>query len=215
MEQYTKAETELVKRLQLMHENESGVKALIATTQGSTTCTDAFDNEYEHPILSEQQEAYSKWWQYCSLVKGSWHFPKSFKPEGVLEIGPIRFSVVEEPGDDIDANPPFKKCNLADFIDKTGYFNLVKFLGFNCYFFPFHYKLSCCLAATRMNEVGCERYFSIAGYVLNPRRTKLKVQHYETMAMLKWNMQQIFIDEDWVVLEQYTALKNPTGTHSK
>jgi hypothetical protein len=60
-----------------------------------------------------------------------------------------------------------------------------------------------------MNEVRCERYFSIAGYVSNPRRTKLKVRHYETMAMLKWNMQQIFIDEDWVVLEQYTALKKP------
>jgi hAT family C-terminal dimerisation region len=206
LEQYTKAETGLVMRLQLMRENESGVKALIATTQGSTTQTDAFDDEYEHPISSEQQEAYSEWWRYCRLVKGSRHFPKSFKPEGLLEIGPIRFGVVVEPGDDIDANPPFKKCNLADFIDKTGYFNLVKFLGFNRHVFPFLYKLACCLAATRMNEVGCERFFSIAGYVSNPRRTKLKVRHYEAMAMLKRNMQQIYIDEDWVV-EQYTALE--------
>jgi hypothetical protein len=191
-----------------MHENESGVKALIATTHGSPTCTDAFDNEHEHPISSGQQEAYSGWWQYCSLVKGSRHFPKSFKPEGVLEIGLIRFGVVEEPGDDIDANPPFKKCDLANFIDKTGYFNLVKFLGLNRHVFPFLDKLSCCLAATRMNEVGCERFFSIASYVSNPRRTKRKVQHYKAMAMLKRNMQQIYIEEDLVV-GQYTALEKP------
>jgi hAT family C-terminal dimerisation region len=139
---------------------------------------------------------------------GSAHFPRRYRDEGLLEIGPIKFGIVEEPGDDIDANPPFNKCNLEDFIDKTGYFNLVKFLGFNCHVFPFLYKLSCCLVAMRMNEVGCERFFSIAGYVSNPRRTRLKVRHYEAMAMLKRNIQQIFIDKDWVV-EQYKALEKP------
>jgi hypothetical protein len=207
MEQYLKAETDLVRRLQTMRENDSGAKALVAKAPGSLTGTgDAFDDVYDQPISSEQQEAYAEWMRYCTMVKGSAHFPKRYRDEGLLEIGQIKFGIVEEPGDDIDANPPFNKCNLADFIDKTGYFNLVKFLGFNRHVFPFLYKLSCCLAAMRMNEVGCERFFSIAGYVSNPRRTRLKVRHYEAMAMLKRNMQQVFIDEDWVV-EQYKALE--------
>jgi hypothetical protein len=57
-----------------------------------------------------------------------------------------------------------------------------------------------------MNKVGCERFFSIAGYVSNPKRTRLKVQHYEAIAILKRNMQQLFIDEDWVV-QQYMQMK--------
>jgi hypothetical protein len=80
-----------------------------------------------------------------------------------------------ERGEDIEASHPFKKCNLADFNDGRGYFDLVKFIGFNRQSFPFIYRRACCLASMRVNEVGCERFFSIAGYVSNPRRTSLKV----------------------------------------
>jgi hypothetical protein len=139
-------------------------------------------------------------------VKTSRHFPKKLKKEGLVEIGEIRFGVVKERGEDLDASHPFRKCNLADFIDKTGYFDLVKFVGFNHQLFPFIYKLACCLAALRTNEVGCERFFSIAGYVSNPRRTSLKVKHYEALAMLKLNMRNIYIDEDWVV-QQYLNME--------
>jgi hypothetical protein len=76
------------------------------------------------------------------------------KKEGLVKIGEIRFGVVQERGEDLDASHPFKKCNLADFIDKTGYFDLVKFVGFNHQAFPFIYKLACCLAALRTNKVG-------------------------------------------------------------
>jgi hAT family C-terminal dimerisation region len=75
----------------------------------------------------------------------------------------------------------------------------VKFAAYNNKTFPYIYKLVCCLASLRTNEVGCERFFSIAGYVSNPRRSSLKVHHYESIAMLKRNMQQVYIDEDWVV----------------
>jgi hypothetical protein len=133
----------------------------------------------------EHQVAHTEWMQYCSLLKHSKKFPKKFKNEGLLKIGRITFGVVEERGDNIDANHPFKTCNLADFIDDKGYFNLVQFIGYNQKLFPFIYKLARCLAAMRMNEVGCEWFFSIAGYVSNARRTRLKVCHYEAMAMLK------------------------------
>jgi hypothetical protein len=120
----------------------------------------------------------------------------------------IRFGVVEEKGEDLQVTHPFKTCNLADFIDRNGYFDLVKFIGFNKQKFPFIYKLACCLAGMRMNEVACEWFFSIAGYVSNPRRTRLKVQHYKAIAMLKRNMQQIFFDEDLVAQHYITMEKN-------
>jgi hypothetical protein len=79
----------------------------------------------------------------------------------MVEYGDIQFGVVLEQGDDIDASHPFKKCNLADFIDNRGYFDLVKFIGSNRQSFPFIYKLACCLASMRVNKVGCERHCRI------------------------------------------------------
>jgi hypothetical protein len=112
-------------------------------------------------------------------VKFGRYFPKKYKKEGLVEIGDIRFGIVEEQGEDIDATHPFKKCNLADFINNKGYFDQVKFIGYTIDSFPFIYKLiACCLASMRVNEVGCERLSSIAGYVSNPRHTSLKVCHY-------------------------------------
>jgi hypothetical protein len=78
------------------------------------------------------------------------------------------FSSSSSPFQHADSKHPFKKCNLLDFINEMGYFDLVKFVGFNQQSFPFIYKFSCCLAALRTNEVVCERFFSIAGYVSNP-----------------------------------------------
>jgi hAT family C-terminal dimerisation region len=89
-----------------------------------------------------------------------------------------------------------------------GYFDIIAFLTFNMKAFPFIYKLACCLASLRTNEVGCERFFSIAGYVSNPRRARLKVKHYETIAMLKRNMQQVYIDEGFVLREYMEMEKN-------
>jgi hypothetical protein len=126
-----------------------------------------------------------------NIVSGKF-FPKKYKMEGLVEYGHIRFGgVVLEQGGDIDTSHLFKKCNLADFIDNRGYFDLVKFLGYHHQSFPFIYKLACCLSLMRVNEVGCERSFSIAGYVLNPRHTSLKVGQYEALAMVKQNIQKI------------------------
>jgi hypothetical protein len=170
---------------------------------------ESMDDEYDQPILSEHQVSYNKWMQYCGITKFSWYFPKKFKEEGLLEIVKIRFGVVDEKGEDLQATHPFKMCNLADFIDPNGHFDLIKFVAFNKQTFPFIFKLACYLAAMRMNKVGCERFFSIAGYVSNPRRTRLKVQHYyKAIAMLKCNMQQIFLDEDWVAQQYITMGSN-------
>ena len=207
--QYTAAETDLVSRLQAMRETESGARLLIPKAPTSATVlVDTLDDEYDQPISSEHQAAVNEWLQYQRIVKSGKFFPKKYKKEGLLEYGDIRFGVVLERGEDIDTSHPFKKCNLADFINDRGYFDLVKFIGYNRQSFPFIYKLACCLASMRVNEVGCERFFSIAGYVSNPRRTSLKVRHYEALAMLKQNIQKIYVDEDWVVQQYMHMEKN-------
>jgi hypothetical protein len=115
MEQYTKAESHLIARLQTMGESESGAKALLPKAPGSDGSGNTLDDEYDQPILLEQQEAHNKWMRYCALVKGSRKYPKRFKAEGLLQIEPIKFGTVEEQGEDIEATPPFKKCNLGRF----------------------------------------------------------------------------------------------------
>jgi hypothetical protein len=156
-EQYTAAEAALLGRLQAMQANESGAASLIPSTAGSDDSGDTLDDKYNQPISSDHhQAAYNEWMQYCGIIKFSWYFPKKFKKNGLLEIGKIRLGIVEEPGEDLQASHPFKRCTLADFIDGNRYFDIVKFMGLNKQMFPFLYKLVCCLAAMRMNEVGCE-----------------------------------------------------------
>jgi hypothetical protein len=113
---------------------------------------------------------------------------------------------VLERGEDIKASPPFITCNLADYISDEGHFDLVTFLQLQEKVFPTLYKLAVCLAAIRTNEVGCERFFSIAGYVSCPRRTSLKVRNYECLASLKANIRNVYIDQQWVV-DQYLLLE--------
>jgi hypothetical protein len=209
-EQYDNAERDLVARLQAMREAECGSRVLIEKQSGSQQ--DELDDVYDQPISNEHQEAYNEWTNYCRIVKSGRKFPKKFKNNSnLINIGMITFGAVDERGEDMEVTGSFfKKCNLADFINTEGYFDLVSFVGHNKQSFPYIYKLACCLASLRTNEVGCERFFSIAGYVSNPRRTKLNVKNYEMIAMLKRNMQQVYIDEDFVVKEYMTHEKNKT-----
>lgn len=109
-------------------------------------------------------------------------------------------------GDDIKVSGNFVTCNLADFISSDGRFNLVSFLDLQKGVFPTLFKLAVCLSSIRSNEVGCERFFSTAGYVSCPRRTSLKVRNYECLATLKQNIRNVYIDENWVV-NQYLMME--------
>jgi hAT family C-terminal dimerisation region len=205
-QQFKHAEEDLIDRLVTMREAECGARALIPEENGSNRHEDDDnDDVYEVEASSERQAAWHEYQQYCRLFKRGSKYP-TFKREGLLSIGSIEMGVVEERGEDVVANHPFVTCNLADFIDDTGYFNLNRFLGVNKQSFPYLNKLAGCLASLRTNEVGCERFFSVAGYVSNPRRTSLKVRNYEAIAMLKRNMQHIYIDEKWVV-QEYTKME--------
>ena len=190
-----------------MWEAELGIN--ITTSQATMNTMKRQENMgdvYEQPASSERQSAVREFMLYCQITKDSSKYPKKLKP-GTISLGSIELGPVEERGDDLNASPPFVTCNLADFIDSTGYFDLVEILGKNRKSFPYLYKLACCLASLRTNEVGCERFFSTAGYVSNPRRTRLNVGNYEAIAMLKHNIHHVYINEEWVANQYMTMEK--------
>jgi hypothetical protein len=205
-EQYEIAKKDLTGHLQVMREAESLHHAVNVDSSADeeaerpTDSGDDLDDDVEHSASTEMEKALEEWRNYCNLVKKV-KYPKTFQGETVMLDDAIETGVVKERGEDIKKSPPFKKCNLADYVDGRGHFNLVGFLKFQQDAFPYLFKLAVCLASIRTNEVGCERFFSTAGYVSSPRRTCLKVRNYESMASLMRNMQKVFIDEEWIVRE--------------
>ena len=78
--------------------------------------------------------------------------------------------------------------------------DLVKFFTDFYHVFPTLWIIILCLASMRVVEVGCERFFSLSGYISSPLRTRLGVRTYERLAMLAI-VQNVYIDIDWVAEE--------------
>ena len=200
-DQYLQAEQDLLARLQLIREREFGhVDAMVF--QG---VRDPLDDPILRPVSSKGGEARVEWQSYCNVVKQRQHTPKSYIGTTV-KLGSIEMGQVGEKGEEVRGNPPFIACNLASFVGPDGRFDLLSFLQLQERAFPTIYKLAVCLGSIRTNEVGCERFFSTAGYVSCPRRTSLKVRNYECLATLKANIQNVYIDESWVV-DQYLTME--------
>ena len=70
-----------------------------------------------------------------------------------------------------------------------------------------------CEAVRSAVEVGCERFFSVSGYVSAPRRTRLGVRTYERLALMAVILNTIYIDKKWVAEEYLWRCK--AGTWSK
>ena len=115
-DQFKMAEEDLIDRLVTMREAECGARALIPTPSEQDERGDNEDDVYEIGDSNERQAAWNEYQQYCRLVKNSRKYP-TFKEEGLLSIGTVRMGVLLEQGEDIEANHPFVKCNLADFFD--------------------------------------------------------------------------------------------------
>jgi hypothetical protein len=211
-EQYDHAEEDLLSRMQLMRERETGSIMPIEISSEEHD-SDNMDDPIMRSLSSEREKAKDEFRIFCNTCKMRRNRPREYEGE-VLKLGPfdmrhpIIMGRVSKKGDDIVANPPFVNCNLADYIRNDGRFNLVEFFKPQSVIFPILYKLSVCLASIRTNEVGCERFFSTAGYVSCPRRTCLNVRNYECLATLRSNMQNVFIDEEWVVKKYMTMEKN-------
>ena len=211
-EQYKTAEHQLIGRMQGMMERESGVLLVQDLASGSDDEDSAYlDDPVVRSMSTEREKATEEFHKYCNLCKMSRNRPKSYTGP-VLKLGPadMRFKItmgkVETKGDDIRSQPPFVTCNLSDFIFDDGRFNLLGFMELQKDAFPTLYKLTVCLSSIRTNEVGCERFFSTAGYVSCPRRTSLNVRNYECLAALRSNMKQVYVNEEWVV-EKYLEME--------
>ena len=205
LQQYYNAEDDLFGRMQVMQEREGNhVDALVLS--GDSDDSDSLDDPIVRSISTYREKAKDEFRIYCNIVKArKRNCPRTYVGT-TLRLGSIQVGKVGERGDDIKAPPPFVNCYLVDFIGDDGRFDLVSFFHLERVCFPTLYKLSVCLASIRTNEVGCERFFSTAGYVSCPRRTRLNVRNYECLATLKSNLQRVFIDEKWVV-DQYLAME--------
>jgi hypothetical protein len=208
LEQYYNAEDDLYGRMQLMLERDSNHVDALVSSGDSGDDEDSLDDPIVRSISTCREKAKDEFRIFCNVVKSKKKYlPKTYVGTA-LRLGSIRMGKVGERGENIKSAPPFKTCNLADFIGDDGRFDLVRFFQLQRECFPTLYKLSVCLASIRTNEVGCERFFSTAGYVSCPRRTRLKVRNYECLATLKSNVQRVFIDEAWVVEQYLTMEKN-------
>ena len=210
--QYKAAEHSLIGRMPGILERDSGAALLEQDARSSDDDDSAYlDDPVVRSHSTERDTATEEWNKFCNLCKKGRNRPKAFKGP-VLKLGPadmrhkIIMGMVETKGDDIRSHPPFIACNLADFIHDDGRFNLLGFMELQKDAFPTLYKLTVCFSSIRTNEVGCERFFSTAGYVSDPRRTSLNVRNYECLAALRSNMKQVYVDEDCVA-EKYMQME--------
>jgi hAT family C-terminal dimerisation region len=206
--QYQHAETELIRRLTSMREREGG--HVTSVVSSGDEVEDPLDDPVEKSLSTFREKALDEFRTYCNVVKKRRYVPKAYAGE-TLRIGSIQMGKVAMKGDDIKASHPFVTCNLSDYIRDDGRFDLVSFLELQKDCFPTLFKLAVCLASIRTNEVGCEHFFSTAGFVSCPRRTSLKVRNYECLATLKANIQTVYIDEEWVV-DRYLIMEKKKGS---
>eukprot|EP00985_Skeletonema_marinoi_P006662 scaffold2892_cov85-Skeletonema_marinoi.AAC.2 len=60
------------------------------------------------------------------------------------------------------------------------------------------------MASRQVTEVGCERFFSLSGYISAPRRSRLHVRTYERLAMLSTILRTVYVDPK-AVADEYTC----------
>ena len=97
--------------------------------------------------------------------------------------------------------------NFADYIDCRGRIDLVHFFGDHIRYVPTMWMVVQCEAARRVVEVGCERFFSLSGYVSAPRRMRLGVRTYERLAMMASILQKVYTSKEWVTKEYLRRCK--------
>ncbi len=140
---------------------------------------------------------------------------KKFRPKLDLSKSKI-ISSVDDKGKawDIAVGPVLEKGkdlpsgkNLAKYVGKNGYFALVEFFSEHKKMFPTLWTIVQCEASRSRVEVGCERFFSVSGYVSAPRRTKLGVRTYERLALMSSIINKIYIDKKWVAKEYLRRCK--------
>ncbi len=98
--------------------------------------------------------------------------------------------------------------NHADYIDKNGSYNIVKFLKDHVSIFPTINKVATGQLCPHITaEVDCESLFSQSGYVSNPRRANTNIRYYEILVELKYRLGRIHCHIPTVVKKFMTRFK--------
>ena len=168
---------------------------------------DSSDEEMEEPVPTRVNSNYNKAEEELLLFE-SWK-RKKYRPSfdrskssilaGVDDDG-RKHEVIVGPILSRGKDLPSGK-NLVDYIDCRGRIELVRWFGDHIKHFPTMWIVVQCEASRRVVEVGCERFFSLSGYVSAPRRTKLGVRTYERLAMMASILNKVYISKEWVAKE--------------
>ena len=109
---------------------------------------------------------------------------------------------------------PSKK-NHADYIDSNGRFDVLSFFDDHQRLFPTLFIMAQRMASRRVVEVGCERFFSLSGYISCPRRTRLGVRTYERLAMLASNLNCVYVDPEMAATQNtFVVVRRDYGRRS-
>jgi hypothetical protein len=101
--------------------------------------------------------------------------------------------------------PSFK--NIADYIDCWGRMDVTKFALDHCTQFLTLWILMRDEAAMISEEVRCEQFINLSGYVSAPKRMRLGVRTYKCLAMLALILPNIYVDKEWVANEYLRRCK--------
>ena len=98
--------------------------------------------------------------------------------------------------------------NLADYVmDRTHQMDVLRFLYDHRNEFPSIFIIALCEASRQTEEVGCERFFGLAGYLSSAKRSNLGVRNYERIAMLADILQHVYIDPDEIARQYLLRCK--------
>ena len=174
-------------------------------TTGDADVLDSEDDDVEFGT-NENYSAADKEWKHFETYKIKRHRPfVEVKKARTLGEGNRKILVgpVETKGEDLPSGK-----NIADYVDKRGRMDLLRFFEDHRNMFPTLWIISQCEMSNQVVEVGCERFFNISGYVSSEKRTRLKVRTYERLAILAAMIQKVYIDYEWIAKEYLRRTRN-------
>ena len=224
-QQYTKAEHDLLERMQDALDRKNPVVSPIFVDSSDdekssddddsskiSSGSSSSEEEEQHTVLNSNhalaKEQFTRWmsWRHKKFL------PETDKVNVKTLIGEgdgkakgkrMRVGKVAKRGKDLPSGN-----NIADYIDNLGGMDVAKYTGEHRKEFDIVWLVVQCESSRRVVEVGCERFFNLSGYVSSAKRTTLVVRNYERLAMLSSIIQNVFIHVDWGAKEYISRTNN-------
>lgn len=198
--QYYRAKRTLISRMQTILDRRAPTTIVVDSGTDDSDGYDSEEDELPEHVNANYETAVQEFDTFQTFKLQRYH----------PEVIPKKARVLEGEKKTIIVGPvlEFGKAlpsgrNLADYVcDDSGRIDLLTFFSDHSKYFPTLSIVVQMYAHCRVVEVGCERFFGIAGYTSNPRRAQLNVRSYERIAMLSQILRNVYID-DKLVAEEY------------